>query len=139
MRFYYGEQNILRALDEAEFWKHQEAEHAGMVPVVTPGLEAQYVQRLEQFGSELSTMHAEVVKYTESATRSRGIVSRVMRAQMLELVKRCIDQSEAFTQLLEELLQNSHAVRSNNASQVVIHHQIRESKYFIGIDQLILF
>lgn len=138
MRFYYGEQNILRTLDEAEFWKHQETEHAAMVPVVTPGLEHRYIQKLEQFVSELSAMHAEVVKYAESATRSRGMVSRDMRARMFELVKKCIEQSEAFTEFLEEMLQNSNAVRSNQASQTVIHHQIRESKYFIGIDQLIL-
>ena len=138
MRFFYGEQNVLRALDEAEFWKHQETEHADLIPVVTPNLEPHYAQRLEKFKEEFSAMHAEVVKYAESATRSRGIIGRELRMQMLKLVKLCIDQSEDFTELLADMLKNSRAVHASQTSQTVIHHMIRESKYFIGIDQLIL-
>ncbi|MCL2617010.1 MAG: DUF2935 domain-containing protein [Defluviitaleaceae bacterium] len=138
MQFYYGEQNILRALDEAEFWKHQEAEHAGLIPVVTPGLEADYTQKLEQFGVEMKHMNAEAVKYIQSIVRSRGAVSHQLKAQMLEFIKRCVDQSKSFSELMEDMLQNSVAVRSSQPSQTVIHHMIRESQYFIGIDQLIL-
>ena len=138
MQFYYGEQNILRALDEAEFWKHQEAEHAGLIPVVTPDLEPQYVQRLEEFGVELGLMNAEAVKYIESVTRSKGMVSRELKMQMQNVIKRCVEQSMSFSDFMKEMLQNSHAVRSNKPSMTVIHHMIRESQYFIGIDQLIL-
>jgi len=138
MQFYYGGQNILRALDEAEFWKHQEAEHAGMIPVVTPGLEPQYVQKAGQFGDELARMHAEVIKCIESVTRSKGMVSRELKIQMKSLIKRCIAQSGMFSEFLEELLRSSGAVRASQPSQTVIRHQIRESQYFIGIDQLIL-
>ena len=139
MQFYYGEQNIWRALDEAEFWKQQETEHAGLVPLVTPGLEPQYVQRLEQFGIELSAAHAEAVKYTASFTRSKGMVSRNIKIQMYDFIECCIDQSLGFTDLLMELLQSSHAVRANQSAQVVIRHMIRESQYFIGIAQLVVF
>ena len=138
MRFLYGDQNILRALDEAEFWKHQEAEHAAMIPIIAPGLENQYVHQLEQFGNELSLMNAEVVKHIESVTRSGGSVSHALRMQMLNVIKKCIEQSQNFIQLLEDILQNSDAVRINKPAQTVVHHQIRESKYFIGIDQLII-
>ena len=138
MQYYYGEQNLLRALDEAEFWKHQEAEHTAMIPVVTTNLEPMYISRLEQLGNEIGRMHGEVVKYIESVNRSRGTESRELRMQMTNIIKQCIDQSKSFCACLEEMLQNSHAVRSNQASQMVIHHQIRESQYFIGIDQLIL-
>ena len=138
MRFYYGEQNVLRALDEAEFWKHQETEHAGLIPIVTPDLEPQYVHRLEQFGVELSSMQAEVVKYIESVTRSKGVVSRALKWEMRDVVKRCIEQSKEFVGLMTEMLQNSHAVQKSQPSQTVIRHMIRESQYFIGIGQLIL-
>ena len=138
MRFYYGEQNILRALDEAEFWKHQEAEHAGLIPAVTPELEPQYVQRLAQFGNELARMNAEAVKYIESIIRSKGMVSRVLKTQMLRFIKECVEQSGCFCAFMEELLENSNAVRSSNTSQTVLRHMIRESQYFIGIDQLII-
>ena len=83
-------------------------------------------------------MHAEAVKYTESITRAKGNVNHEQMIQMLNFLKQCIEQSRKFSAFLEELLQNSDAVRANQPSQTVIHHQIRESQYYIGIDQLIL-
>ena len=138
MRYYYGEQNILRALDEAEFLKHQEAEHTALIPLVTPNLERNYVEKLEQFGIDFGKMMAEVVRYIESATRSRGNINRKIKLEMLNLIKQCVDQSQEFTELLDDMVQNSHAVRANMPSQTVIFHMIRESKYFIGIDSLII-
>ena len=138
MQFYYGGQNVLRALDEAEFWKHQEAEHAGLIPLVTSNLEPQYNQKLIQFGIDLNHMHAEAVKYTTSVTRSKGILTRERKIKMMNFIKSCIDQSGNFVELMEDMLQNSHAVQSSQPSQTVIRHMIRESQYFIGIDQLIL-
>ena len=138
MQYYYGEQNILRALDEAEFWKHQEAEHTDLIPVVTQGLESNYVQRLEQYGTEMRQLNAETVKYIASITRSKGMVSRELKIQMQSLVKQCVEQSRHFVGFMTEMLHNSHAVRSNKTSQSLIHHMLRESQYFIGIDQLIL-
>ena len=138
MQYYYGEQNILRALDEAEFWKHQEAEHAGLIPVVTPNLEPQYVQGLAQFGDEISQLNAEAVRYITSITRSKGVVNRDLKVQMLNFIGRCIEQSKHFVELMQEMLQQSRAVQANDASQTVIKHMIRESNYFIGIEQLIM-
>jgi len=138
MRYYYGEANILRALDEAEFWKRQEAEHAGLIPAVTPGLEAEYVQRLAQFGIQLNSMNAEAVTFITSLTRSKGVVSRELRTQMQEFIHRCVEQSQLFVAFMTELLQQSAAVMANQTSQTVINHMIRESSYFIGIDQLML-
>ena len=138
MQFYYGAQNILRALDECEFWKHQEAEHAGLIPVVVPGLEAAYTQALEQFGTELALMQSEAVRYIESVTRAKGAVGQGLKSQMIDLVRRCAEQSESFVKLMGEMLQNSRAVRANQAAVSVIRHMVRESQYFIGIVQLIL-
>ena len=138
MRYYYGEKNILRALDEAEFWKHQEAEHADLIPAVTPNLEEQYVHRLGEFSLQLRQTQSEAVKFIASYTRSKGMVGQELKTQMLNLIKTCVDQSKNFVALMNELLQNSQAVRTNPTSQSVIHHMIRESQYFIGIDQLII-
>jgi hypothetical protein len=138
MQFYYGAQNILRALDEAEFWKHQEAEHADLIPIVTPNLEEPYVKMLAQFGREMRKLNEETVKYVESIVRSEGAVSPELKAQMLELITLCVEQSKKFVDFLEELLISSRAVRANPSSVAVIHHIIRESQYFIGIAQLIL-
>jgi len=138
MQYYYGEQNLLRALDEAAFWKHQEKEHTGLIPLVTPNLEAQYVHQLEQLGNEIGTTYAETLKYVTSITRSKGRVSRELKMQMANLIRQCIEQSKHFVALMTEMLKNSQAVHASPASQEVIHHMIRESQYFIGIDQLVL-
>ena len=138
MQYYYGEKNIQRALDEAAFWKHQEKEHAGLIPEVTPGLEPQYTQELEQFGVALGHMNAQAVKYIASITRSKGRVPRELRIQMLDFIKQCVEQSQDFTALMTKMLSESQAVHGHQPSQVVINHMIRESQYFIGIDQLIL-
>ncbi len=138
MQFYYGEKNLLRALDEAEFWKHQESEHTTVVQLVTPGLEPIYVTRLQQFEQEINSIRAQLVKYIESAVRSKGMLNKVISAQITSLIKKCLVQSNQFVEFLEEMLLRSEAVKASKSSQTVIHHLIRESQYFIGIDQLIL-
>jgi len=138
MQFYYGEQNVLRALDEAEFWKHQEAEHTDLIPVVTPGLEPEYLAKLEKLGIEMRDLHSEIVKYIESSVRGGRMLGREIYAQILNLLTVCVDQSNDFVGLLNELLYSSRAVKEAAAAQGVIHHMIRESQYYIGIGQLIL-
>ena len=49
MRYFYGDKNILRALEEAEFWKHQESEHTDVIQEISPDLESEYVERLEKY------------------------------------------------------------------------------------------
>jgi len=138
MQYYYGSQNILRALDEAEFWKHQEAEHADLIPLVTPHLESEYKQPLEQFATDFRLTHAEAVKYITSINRSKGMINRELKTQMQGLIRRGVMQSQNFINLMTMMLNNSHAIRVNQPSQGLIHHMIRESSYFIGIDQLML-
>ena len=137
MQFYYGEQNILRALDEAQFWKRQEAEHTTLIPVITPNLEAEYAGRLETLGNEINQLEEESVKFITSVVRSRGVVGRDLKVQMLNFIKRCVEQSKDFIALMTEMLENSRAVHANAVSQTVIKHMIRESQYFVGIEQLI--
>lgn len=138
MQYYYGEKNLYRALDEAEFWKHQEAEHAELILAITPNLEPNYAMALQQFQQELSETYEEAVKYSESVVRSKGVISSPLRMEMLQFIRHCLEQSQRFVALLQELLQKSQAVKANSTVQVVLHHLIRESQYFIGIDQLIL-
>ena len=121
-----------------EFWKLQESEHAELIPLVTPNLEPKYVAKLRQFRIAFSDMQAEATKYITSITRSKGMVSRELKVQMIPFIKACMEQSQDFTQFIGSLLSGSHAVMNNPSSQEVIRHMIRESKYFIGIAQLIL-
>jgi len=137
MQYYYGDKNILRALDEAEFWKHQEIEHTSVIQLVTPNLEDKYVSGLNGFGLQFSKMHAELVKYIESAVRSRGELSSGLYNEMAMAVKMSIQLSAEFVDYLNTMLGQSRSVQGNASSQTVINHIIRESQYFIGIDQLL--
>jgi len=138
MQFYYGDHNILRALDEAEFWKHQEAEHTDLIPIVAPGLERHYMQELAKFREEMNSLNAQAVQLVESATRAGGNVEPELKARMLELVMHCVEQSQKFVEFMEEILRDSAAARGNAVATEVIRHMVRESQYFVGIAQLIL-
>jgi len=134
---YYGDKNVLRALDEAEFWKRQEIEHTSVIQLVTPNLEDRYVTGLKGFELQFSKMYAELVRYVESAVRSRGEFSSGLYNEMAMAVKRSIQLSAEFVDCLNTMLGQSKSVQGNASAQTVINHIIRESEYFIGIDQLL--
>ena len=137
MQYYYGDKNVLRALDEAEFWKRQEIEHTSVIQLVTPNLEDRYVTGLNGFELQFSKMYAELVKYVESAVRSRGELTSGLYNEMAMAVKMSIQLSAEFVEYLNTMLGQSRSVQGNASSQTVINHIIRESQYFIGIDQLL--
>lgn len=136
MYFYYGEKNMHRALDEATFWKHQEAEHTVVIREVTKGLEPEFVEELKKFEEAFNKTHGMVIKYIETIIRSKGQISPVMAQQIMTLIRFCIQQSQQFVILLSRILSESKAV--TQLSQVVINHIRRESEYFIGIAQIML-
>lgn len=136
MQYYYGDGNLLRALDEAEFWKHQEIEHTQVVKMTTPGLEANFVKLLDEYKEAASKAHGYLVKYVESAVRSGGNLTNEIKAEAEKLIVNCVRQSEKFVAILTEILNKSTAAKGSAASQTVINHIIREAQYFIGIDQL---
>jgi len=137
MQFLYGDKNVLRALDEADFWKQQEAEHTTVIRLVTPELEPQFVKSLMEFQRSFNMIYGYIKRYIESITRSKGDISDKMKDDILELLDYCKQQSQHFIKLLEEMLANSRVVQKSSSSQTVINHIMRESQYFIGIVDLI--
>jgi hypothetical protein len=138
MQFYYGEKTLARALDEAEFWKRQEAEHTVVIRQIAPNLEPRFVIQLQQYELSFNQAKGLVVKYIETLVRARGNVSRSMQQQISEFLEKALEQSRQFIQLLDQILIESNAVRSNPVAPVVINHIRRESEYFIGIAQAVL-
>ncbi|NLE25522.1 MAG: DUF2935 domain-containing protein [Clostridiaceae bacterium] len=61
-----------------------------------------------------------------------------MQQQISEFLQKALEQSQQFIQLLDQILAESNAVRSNPMASVVINHIRRESEYFIGIAQAVL-
>ena len=133
MRFFYGDKNILRALEEAQFWKHQESEHTDVIMEVAPDLDDEYVTRLEEYKEIFNATEARIVQYMETAVNCHNIMSPEMTQDIVNIINLAIRQSQVFVDFLGVLLRDSEAVKNNPAAVVVINHIRRESEYFIGI------
>ncbi len=137
MRFLYGDKNLLRVLDEAEFWKHQESEHTVVIREIVIGLEHDYVEKLKNWQLAFSQTEDTVIRYIETVIRAGSTVDAALEQQILQLVCFCLEQSQQFIIFLNELTVKSEAVRNNPVALTVISHIRRESEYFIGIAQTI--
>ncbi|MDD4781071.1 MAG: DUF2935 domain-containing protein [Tissierellia bacterium] len=133
MRFFYGEKNILRALEEAEFWKHQESEHTNVIQEIVPDLEEEYVNKLEEYKEIFDSTHARIVQYMELGVNCHNILSSEIYQDIINIINLAVRQSQVFVGFLGTLLRDSTAVKNNPAAVVVINHIRRESEYFIGI------
>lgn len=139
MQFYYGPQMPLRILDEAEFWKQQEEEHTVVIRELVSGLEPEFVEALKKWETALGETHQQVVRFIESVIRSGSQVSESLHQQVLQLTAFCLEQSDSFIKLCEQIKTTSEAVSSNPTAKVVLDHIIRESEYFTGIAQALLY
>jgi hypothetical protein len=139
MQFYYGDKMPLRILDEGEFWKHQEAEHTEVIRALVPNLEPQFVQALQTWEQALSQTQAVFVRYIETVVRSTQPFPPQFYADVLQLVRFALQQSLQFIALLDQMAKESQALSSNPTALVVLNHIRRESEYFIGISQALLY
>ncbi|WP_420808658.1 DUF2935 domain-containing protein [Cohnella luojiensis] len=87
----------------------------------------------------MSQTHQMVVRFIESVIRSGSVISPTLYKEVLNLVKHCLDQSVQFIQFLQYLKQNSEPIKKNPTAIVVLNHIIRESEYFVGIAQTLLY
>lgn len=139
LQFYYGEQMPLRILDEAEFWKHQEAEHTVVIRELVKNLEPEYVKALQEWEKALMETHQRVTRWIETVIRSGKMVSPAVYQEILQLIRFCLHQSEQFIKLCRQIRDESQVIKGNQTAKVVLNHIIRESEYFIGIAQTILY
>ncbi len=139
MQFYYGDKMPLRLLDEAEFWKHQESEHTVVIRELVTGLEQPFVETLKQWELALNQTHGAVVRFTETFIRSGQLVSPQLYQQVMDLIRYCMQQSIEFISFLDRLASDSAAIAGNPTAKTVLNHIRRESEYFVGIAQTILY
>ncbi|WP_404455731.1 DUF2935 domain-containing protein [Virgibacillus necropolis] len=139
MQFYYGNQWPLRVLDEAEFWKEQEAEHTVVIRELLPDLEQEFVDGLKRWEEVLGTTKQHVKRFIESVIRSKNHIPPQLAQQVLELASFCLQESVAFIQFCRKIKSESAAVVDNPMAKTVMDHIIDESEYFIGIAQTILY
>lgn len=139
MQYYYGSQMPLRVLDECEFWKLQEEEHTVVIREAVPNLEQRYVEDLRRWEQALARTHQQVIRFIESVIRSNGTYSPALYQDVLQLVQHCLEESRRFVQFCNMLIQESEAISTNMTAVTIMKHIIRESEYFIGIAQVILY
>lgn len=132
MQYCYGDCTLIRALDEAEFWKRQEMEHTVVIRVVAPDLEPQYIQALCNWGDVFEQTEGNVIRYLEPAVRCGGKIGPEMQRDILKFLECMVKQSEKFVILLDQIDKTS-AVANNPTAMTVVHHIRRESDYFIGV------
>lgn len=133
MRFNYGEMNILRALEESEFWKNQESEHTQVIQEVVPDLEQDYVDKLIEYKDVFDSTIARIVQYIETIINLEESISPDFTEEIMQIIKIAIMQSQVFVDFLNKLLKNSTAVGNNPIANVIINHIRRESDYYIGV------
>ena len=133
MRFCYGNKNGIRVLEEAEFWKRQEAEHTVVIQEVVPNLEDEYKNTLNTFKEEFESTEGLIVQMIEYAINLRGPVPPNVESDIRQLIALTISQSQAFVSYLTQMIKESAAVANYPVSVVVINHIIRESQYYIGV------
>ena len=139
MRFYYGDKMPLRILDEGEFWKQQEAEHTAVIEALVSNLEQRFVEALKAWGQALSRTQATFVQYIETAVRGGQYLQPQFYRQVLELVQYALQESQQFILFLNQLGTESEAMKNNVTAITVLNHIRRESEYFIGIAQALLY
>lgn len=139
MQFYYGQQMPLRILDEAEFWKHQEEEHTVVIRELVKELEPEFVDALKKWEAALAETHQQVVRYIETVIRSGANVTNELHQHVIQLISYCLQESLSFIRLCEQIKNESAAVSDNPTAKVVLVHIIRESEYFTGIAQALLY
>ena len=139
MQFYYGNQMTLRILDEVEFWKHQEEEHTVVIRELVPGLEEAFVKTLEEWERVLADTHQTSVRFIESVIRSGNLISPSLHQEVMNLVRYSLDQSLQFIRFCQHLKEASVPIQNNPTAITVINHIIRESEYFVGISQTLLY
>jgi len=139
MQFYYGNQMTLRILDEVEFWKHQEEEHTVVIRELVSGLEEPFVKALEEWEQVLADTHQTSVRFIESVIRSGNLIAPSLHQEVMNLVKYSLDQSLQFIRFCQHLKDASVPVKNNPTAITVINHIIRESEYFVGISQTLLY
>ena len=133
MQFCYGDKNHIRILEEAEFWKRQEAEHTMVIRKIVQDLEEKFTEKLDEYQKILSATEATILQYIETLNRSGYVITSELVQKIANIIEITLRQSQTFVNFLNCMAKESAAVANNLTASVVINHIVRESEYYIGI------
>jgi len=118
---------------------HQESEHTVVIREIVPNLEPVNVKRLQEWQLAFSQTQALAVRYIETVFRAGCKVDPALEQRILQFICFFLEQSQQFILFLNTLAAESNAVRKNPVALTVIAHIRRESEYFIGKAQTVLY
>lgn len=133
MEFCYGDKNSVRILEEAQFWKRQEAEHTVVIREIVNSLESMYVVKLQELQRVFSQTEGTITQYMKRLRRTCYEITSEVLEDIICLIELTWEQSEMFVEYLDMMTKQSQAVSSNPVNGIVIAHITRESEYYIGI------
>lgn len=133
MEFCYGNKNHVRILEEAEFWKIQEAEHTVVIREIAGNLEEEFEEKLKAYYEAFSSTEATISQYIERLARTDYMITSGLEDQIIDLIEFTLCQSQNFVDFLSTMMKESPAVKDNVIVSVVVSHIVRESQYYIGI------
>jgi len=102
-------------------------------------LEQEYVNALKEWEKVLGETRHQVLRFIETVTRSANYIPAQLHQHVLKLTSYYLEQSLDFIKLCEQIKTESEAVKNNPTAKVVLDHIIRESEYFVGIAQALLY
>lgn len=123
----------VRILEEINFWKIQETEHARLIQSSTPDLEEPFVNLLKEWEQLFTTTSraAATLLQTTGTTAVRETESLWVE-NAKHLLQVALEQSDQFSRQLHNLTNHSTAVQNQPLGQSLIGHVISESQYFIN-------
>lgn len=128
----------VRILEEINFWKIQETEHARLIVSSTPELEAPFVGLLKEWEELFTTTSraTATLLQTTGTLGERGSES-LWEQNARHLLQVALEQSNQFARQLHDLTNHSEAVRNQPLGKSLIGHVISESQYFIVVAESI--
>lgn len=96
MEFCYGDKNSVRILEEAQFWKRQEAEHTVVIREIVSNLESMYVSKLEELQRVFSQTEGTITQYMKRLRRTCYEITPELLEDILCLIEITLEQSEMF-------------------------------------------
>ncbi|MBS4536403.1 DUF2935 domain-containing protein [Clostridium sp. D2Q-14] len=133
MQFCYGDKNHIRVLEEAQFWKRQEAEHTVVIREMAGNLEEEFTEELKAKYENFSSTEATITQYIERLIRTNYMINSELEEKIIDLIEFTLCQSEMFVDFLSTMLKESPAVKNNVVVSVVVSHIMRESQYYVGV------
>ena len=139
MLYVYGPLMPVRILEEIVFGKTQEKEHTAVIVAIIPGLEEPYVKLLDKWAVVFGATESAARMLLESSLSSSPPDKEAGETSTEQLLHISCNQSHEFVRQLFAMMEGSAAVKALPLAVTVLLHIIRESEYFLGVLESLIY